>query len=138
MDTSKEYILMCEKAIEIQKIWHSKFINYGDETNKGTVQELEEYYSDDDTWNLKADGNYFDSRNLIWLPHQDQLQEIISESWSNINKNNEDILDVWYNFVKKQLPIYSFEKLWLMFAMKEKYNKIWDKKKQEWKSLTIN
>lgn len=67
-------------------------------------------------------------QNLIWLPRQDQLQEMVEK---------EDIgglvwrFTQWWNVqrVGKSCRL-SFEQLWLAYVMKEKYNKVWNDK--EW------
>jgi len=74
--------------------------------------------------------------NGIWLPRQDQLQEMVG-GWAL------ELLDKFYTFCMwdeqyeelrdKMHPI-SIEQLWLAFVMKEKYHKVWDGK--EWKKTT--
>jgi len=59
-------------------------------------------------------------KSLIWLPRQDQLQEILEgEYYFYFNR--------FHNFCSQNYAKYlSFEQLWLAFVMKEKYNKIWN------------
>jgi len=137
MDTSKEYIKMCEKAEEVQKM--RKFISgeyfYGVwKTHCGDiVSETPEVYIFDyceDCWYTiypenydEGDENKYDA---IWLPRQAQLQEMVGgtsyykvsaiyELCNRISSHND------VNAGKC-----SMEQLWLAFVMKEKYNKIWN------------
>jgi len=120
MDKSQEYILMCEKAKEIQ---HQYF-----KTDKICHNE-KNYY--ERGFPFPDDKSY----NLIWLPRQDQLQEMINEV--NYHK-------VWnfYEFVMDDIGSESkksMEQLWLAYVMRHKYNKIWSekdwiKKERKWKN----
>ena len=66
----------------------------------------------------------------IWLPTQDQIQEMM--------KFGSDIpikWHIWLSDITGQLTDYyerftSMEQLWLAFYLKEKYNKFWDG--QDW------
>lgn len=106
MDTSEIYIKMCEKTEEIQKAKPP----YGE-------QWFREFYT------------YYPEDQLVWLPRQDQLQEMLL---------NEEIDTIclalnFYDWVKAGLwanAEYSMEQLWLAFVMKEKHNKVWNG--QEW------
>ena len=128
MDTSQEYINMCEKAGEIQKNWVEWNARKGDfylwVNNKTKQANIGICYSNRHIPAGKADRR-------VWLPRQDQLQEMrfsITDPLS-ICAN----LD---NFVSKEVnadnsKIYSFtsmEQVWLAFVMKEKYGKSWDRK----------
>ena len=116
MDTSKEYIKMCEKAEEIQKLW------------KPTVADFHTSYDWKEFHTVEFD---YDSSKIdilgcpphIWLPRQDQLQEMVKS----------DTIINWdfYHFINDGLTDYldyfnSMEQLWLAFVMKEKYNKTWN------------
>jgi hypothetical protein len=118
MDTSKEYIEMCD-CPEIQGRWH-ELLSTGDETDVGIVCGFEEYYSDDDTWELKIDDSYFKSKNLIWLPRQDQLQDMVDSKQSIFFYNNKAFT------LKENFEGRSYEQLWLQIVMYEKYGKKWD------------
>ena len=64
----------------------------------------------------------------IWLPRQDQLQEMVIpepfRDWRNVLSFFDDFID-WDNLDEYG----SMEQLWLAFVMKEKYNKVWDGEK---------
>ena len=136
MDTSKTYIQMCEKAEEIQKGWK---VSWGDWAwyKLGGKNEINFPHLE-----LIDNNQLFSSvvievirRESIWLPRQDQLQEMI---------DNEEKTDRFWRFVeflrnpydKRSYQITwvvwanefstSMEQLWLAFVMKEKYNKVWN------------
>lgn len=135
MDTSKEYLEMCKKAEEIQNLYSSE-----DEWNEGDVyarwyeyHHYEGIYPAGEwiagwTFNISGfDGEYgldHKASNHIWLPRQDQLQEIVG---LNLRKYGEDkqpsILQLSFLAIIKRE--YSFEQLWLAYVMKEKFNKLW-------------
>ena len=108
MDTSKIYVKMCEKAEEIQKIkpeWNLE--------------------GDDGEWWYPNDNKR--EVNHIWLPRQDQLQEILFTHKEHLFPQ----CVLLREFIREgELYILHFlksmEQLWLAFAMKEKYNKIWN------------
>ena len=141
MDTSKEYIEMCRKAPEIQELWkpevgdiakmwlyRTKFIGCVINIHSGFV-DLEQGY-----------GNQT-KKELIWLPRQDQLQDIIGigEHADEITKCRclDCVILDFYKFWRDRDPINdgtalltSMEQLWLAFVMHEKYRKKWDG--EEW------
>ena len=128
MDTSEEYIKMCD-CEEIQKLWKEHhwgdFVAYSDEscaphalTSVKNSYHFRDYY--------------------IWLPRQDQLQDIaINSARYRVNINPRWLLHIDYeNFcygkfsINKSIDKFkSFEQLWLAFVMKEKYNKEWNGEK---------
>jgi hypothetical protein len=132
MDVDKEYIKMCEKADEI---WYPHHMEIGDyflalEENRTVgicTERIDNFvYSP----NLKH-GN--EDNNCIWLPRQDQLQEIWADHIYDKERANN-----WVTFVIDQFSYWvlnedvgfsaldaSFEQLWLAFVMKEKFNKTW-------------
>jgi len=120
MDTSETYIKMCEGAEEIQEPRPQVMI--------GSVPH---YYNGIYQYETDSDGivRFWNSGGYIWLPRQDQLQEILGYPKCNaiegfvkfyglINEN------MW--FIKPELFDYSLEQAWLMYVMKRKYNKVWD------------
>ncbi len=135
MDTSEEYILMCEKSEELQ---HDElkpgdtffFDGYKSATHYVKVKELRIFGIDtneiEDWWKC------------IWLPRQDQLQEIIKDIeiktmqvGDSISKKLAMYFGIWVN-MKECESLFSWEQYLLAWVMKEKYNKIW--KDEEWKT----
>ena len=103
MDTSKEYIEMCEKAMEIQERRPSFF-------------NVKSYWS-------PAIPN-------IWLPRQDQLQGMLEhESYPYLTNFIEAFL-AWVKTPAHHVVFLSMEQLWLAFVMRKKYGKVWNSK--EW------
>ena len=128
MDTTKEYIKMCEKAVEIQKLRcevYSKL--YCGDFYKGIGGKVRVC--------VEA-SKYLDKG--VWLPRQDQLQEMLPDRFSN--RNPAILAEKFSKYIGKELAKstlgaldiihYSMEQLWLAFVMKEKYNKTWNGK--EW------
>jgi len=144
MDTSKEYIEMCKKAKEIQNNWNPKDCNIAEmpetikfEINKIKSISFKRIVAPIKDWNYLKDidkiREYF-----VWLPRQDELQEIITpfklpkncESLGGSCHNlayhfGQSILKKWGYYINFE----SMEQLWLAFVMWEKYKKIWDGKK---------
>ncbi len=123
MDTSKEYIKMCEEAEEIQERWTwIKGDVFADEINQIHILESGGH--------IMLMGTHF-PEGYIWLPRQDQLQEMVD--WKEYNISIEwGSLPHKFNWSQDPLKIdgvdgNSMEQLWLAFVMKEKYNKIWNK-----------
>lgn len=141
MDISKEYIEMCEKAHEIQQ---NRDFQNGDfmfifKTNNNYVTLGVGIYSECD------DGYYSieDTINTVWLPRQDQLQEILDKTdsysftiglgclWDDgvgYSKSDEEEMTYYEGFN-------SFEKKWLAYVMKEKFNKVWNINIKNWETI---
>lgn len=145
MDTSKEYIKMCEKAEEMQEIkgffeagdcyYHTKYTHQGQPAGAyvASIRVVKKIAPNQKTWR-------------IWLPRQDQLQDMIETG--NPLKGEWALLDRFLEFCRpfKNLgtiphprdlecarekndyldKFNSREQLWLAFVMKEKYNKKWN------------
>ena len=120
MDTSKEYVKMCEKAVEVQE-------QYCD-VRKGD-------------WWFCLNGvtvcisiSYYPKReNQVLLPRQDQLQDIWDDGTYGCDLS-EWILDAFYSWFKKYgFNNYSMEQLWLSFVMAERFNKVWKEGDWQWK-----
>ena len=116
MDTSKQYIKMCEGAKEIQmsccrslpleNLFFIKKLNALSLYDSNRFRH--EWYTD-----------------RIWLPRQDQLQEMIDGDWVK-----SFITFMWW-YQDENTEIYkSMEQLWLSLVMKEEYGKTWNG--EEW------
>ena len=152
MDTTPEYIKMCEKAREIQELneemQDGNYYKYKNKEYSGLYDFIEKPYCDS-----CVECNYANSMtgyiteqdrsNYIWLPRQDQLQEMIKGNLIYSSLWDGDASTLWFdrmNSLWQDTLIHnkslhwtkfrSMEQLWLAFVMKEKYNKIWDGK--EW------
>ncbi len=115
MDTSKKYIKMCEEAGEIQEL-------------KKVRDVAHDFYTDVDQcttiWRT------------VWLPRQDQLQEMVLEYEDVVEKvqSLKDFIFITHKKIGQNsvwmtdsyiIALKSMEQLWLCFVMKEKFNKQW-------------
>jgi hypothetical protein len=142
MDTSKKYIKMCKEAEEIQNYRDKSLLQDGDFIFLGhdiTDEEGISVYSDEmKNWIAKIEVFF------VWIPRQDQLQEMISFKPWNEDDNREplhrlffefrkfvqwDDEDSWWSFKD---DFTSFEQLWLAFVMREKYKKEWNMVSEKW------
>lgn len=136
---SKEYIKMCEANEDIQILrkfqtgeWYynkkDKSIELlGDFILVGYVSENTVTKGGYDYDEYKVDWNDF-----IYLPTQEQLQEMIRDNWIC----EADMLFAFKYWIEKamvkqiiSIAKYTLTELWLAFIMKEKYNKIWANEK---------
>lgn len=132
MDTSKEYILLCKKAIEIQ-------------TMRVPMWGFCRFENDDLFSKNNGIHSYFiqpKTEGTVWLPRQDQLQEMIKDKFHDLA----DLIDYFYTWCNNSIetPKYmssiyqeveSFEVLWLMYVMKVKFNKQWNNQTYEWELI---
>ena len=136
MDTSKEYIEMCKRAVEVQGLW---------EPSKGDAYIIGGAMPGDKHFGVtylgccwqKCEGCRFEVEELkyecVWLPRQDQLQRMI---WTPIMSNYKSAQDFACSFVGwvEYCVDPDMEQLWLAFVMYEKYGKKWDD--QDWAKET--
>jgi len=146
MDTSEKYIKMCEKAEEIQK--------------EIRLYDVYAFMTEHEKYKIGVYGGerIFKATFLtgaIFLPRQDQLQEMILPELRKQQKythaytkgqNAEGFiatcliadfnswLDRMFPWLKQE-QCNSMEQLWLAFVMKEKFNKTWNDEKEEWTEL---
>jgi len=125
MDTSETYIKQCKKAKKIQK----RVLKEGDYFYDHPFGVQLCWYLGD--WR-SASIPY--SVNPIWLPRQDQLQEMVSNCKDHNGTLGKGMYllqkmvdwnispDGW----KSKVDASSMEQLWLAFVMKEKFNKTWN------------
>ena len=122
MDISEKYIKMCEKAEEIQKEWKPQ---KADLYLACTLEARAwRYYGFNEmSWCMWK----------IWLPRQDQLQEMFQLDKNSHYTQMIDIIDNYYHvWIDYIWELQSMEQFMLSCLMKEKFNKIWDDKKEEW------
>lgn len=154
MDTSEIYIKMCEKAVGIQALRQWSYFDNSlfKETRQGNYEEGDYIWADGEIYLIGGDcydisegskyglkissagyceGDDFNVKKVIWLPRQDELQEMINFRPNGIYGFWEFIRGEWNPYSESYdtyLSEYltSMEQLWLAFVMKEKYNKIWN------------
>lgn len=136
MDTTPEYIKMCEKAEELEELWQPTIADM-------VIQRLWQnrwfyvtYHEAEMIKEPQSNKSDMWKSQYIWLPRQDQLQEMVFDDipyqkllrftkfcQSNIYADDDPIL--WWAERR------SIEQLWLMFMMFECHNKTWNG--EEWK-----
>ena len=145
-----KHIKMCKEAKEIQKDWKPKVGDYC-VCSRGMIGVLTSdkkqkvTYPDGNTGyayigvRLK-DGAPWSSRNPIWLPTQEQLQEMWEKEYLKRPTKKGwfgefvDWMGDRYN-KREEIPEEIFDtmtELWLAFIMWKKYGKVWDDEKEEW------
>lgn len=126
MDKSSLYIKMCESAKVIQKQWKPEFGDFFVSMSLGLTSPCQPIVSD-----LEKKVAYLKTIKAVWLPRQDQLQEMVIENYAM----PWDLAIAFSNVLMGENASYfekfdSMEKLWLAFVMLEKYKKKW--KDGEW------
>jgi hypothetical protein len=128
MDTSKEYIEMCRKAKKIQKLRPSP-------SRLGT-ESIEKQsciiYKHTKTrgWHLAVwKGLSYLGKDWVWLPRQDQLQEMVECEYVDRDLLSRDLNEFSHSYFKTDDGV-SWEMFWLAFVMKERWRKVWNGK--EW------
>ena len=121
MDKSSAYIKMCESAKVIQKKWKPEFGDFFVSMSLGLTSPCQPIVSD-----LEKKVSYLKTIKAVWLPRQDQLQEMVIENYAM----PWDLAVAFSNVLMGQNASYlekfdSMEKLWLAFIMLEKYKKKW-------------
>jgi len=134
MDTSREYITMCDEAEEIQKSWlpeHGDF--FIGERNKLRV--WIDGINDPDKVVTGVEVEFRDGiphlTRYIWLPRLDQLIEMAQEAQIRYERITQAFLD-WTRRDYGTLPgqprriFTSLEQIWLAFVMLRKHGKKWN------------
>lgn len=154
MDTSPEYIKMCEKAEEIQKSEPKYYPNNMGNWYQNKLRNLFCFTCHSYTpgtycqicgskLTIKEDGyisvgDSAEEEDCIWLPRQDQLQEMVQSTeddcagdmlWRVIIEIDGSQVDYSGTVSEYYHQFSTLEQLWLAFVMKEKYNKTWDGEK---------
>jgi len=155
MDCSSEYIKMCN-CPEIQGIMiKDEFINgdwfayyepkaFGKRYEKPHIQVVgstfyeftRDYLREHKHLSIvgydEGDCELVWGNEVIWLPRQDQIQEMVKKDSINIELNKFYVFCLEKNYAGHNLPtaiFSSLEQLWLAFYMYEKHNKIWNGEK---------
>jgi hypothetical protein len=141
MDTSPEYAKMCEKAEEIQKLWEPVV---GDFVRAEYVSIIREYGISSGAsifplFTRAGKWAWYNKEDMVWLPRQDQLQDMIDDEYQKISKfwrfvdflkspydkrSHQNTWVVWTNMNGENAG--SQEQLWLAFVMREKFGKTWN------------
>lgn len=126
MDKSSYYIKMCESAEVIQTKWKPDFGDFFVSMSSGQTSACLSLVSE-----LEKKVSYLKTIKAVWLPRQDQLQEMLIEKYAT----PWDLAIAFSNVLMADNASYfdkfdSMEKLWLAFIMLEKSKKTW--KDGEW------
>jgi len=126
MDKSTPYVRMCESANVIQKKWKPEFGDFFVSMSLGLTSQCEPITSD-----LEKKASYLKTIKAVWIPRQDQVQEIIIGNYAT----SWDLAIAFSNGLMGEHASYfetfdSMEKLWFAFVMLEKYKRKW--KEKEW------
>ena len=126
MDKSPHYIKMCESAKVIQKQWKPEFGDFFVSMSLGLTSPCQPIMSD-----LEKKVSYLKVIKAVWLPRQEQLQEMVIENYAT----PWDLAIAFSNVLMGENAAYfdnfdSMEKLWLAFIMLETRKKKW--KDGEW------
>jgi len=126
MDKSSTYIKMCESAKVVQKRWQPEFGDFFVSMSLGLTLPCQPIMSD-----LEKKISYLKTIKAVWLPRQDQLQEMVIEKYAT----PWDLAIAFSNVLMGDNASYfdnfdSMEKLWFTFVMLEKRRKKW--KDGEW------
>ena len=112
MDTSEQYIDMCEKAIGVQQLC----VEYGKNYNWYKSLFLTKQHHVYESWYQYKHGEN------IWIPRQDQLQDILGD----YNICMQLIYgSVEYSDYPNATNFTTMEQLWLAIVMKTKFDKRW-------------
>jgi hypothetical protein len=122
MDKSSNYIRMCEGIEEIQEQWQPEFEDFYVSISLGLTSPCQPIMSD-----LEKKVSYLKTIKAVWLPRQDQLQEMVIENYATFW----DLAIAFSNVLIGENASYfekfaSMEKLWLAFIMLEKHKRKWN------------
>ena len=155
MDTSEQYILMCQKAVDIQDLWEPKLGDFHCcpctfcrdrgvnifviERAAIDILNKRDFTNIDSTYKVYAQeyGGHFadhfhEAREIItWLPRQDQLQKMLYRDWHQAFNGQYKFYRFCHGEYPSQPPLvvshfHTMEQLWLAFVMSEKFNKTWN------------
>ena len=126
MDVSETYQKMCDYQ-EIQRKWK---MEEGDYFFKKSTGETRFYFCDHEGWPFAESQRRF----YVWLPRQDQLQEMLSNVEYKIELLHCFYMDCWQWLIcvsKKEFKGDSAEQAWVQVYMWHKYYKTWNGQKWE-------
>ncbi len=143
MDTTAQYIKQCEQAREIQESWRWVGGDWWVQTDTKVVYCIpSKTYSH--AWRGDRYMCMYDPPELtrylcIWLPRQDQLQDMVIltfDIWQKLDHFADmGWLDGYAYFGDSFEHIDTYEKAWLCFVMYHEHKKLWDKEKEQWNCL---
>jgi hypothetical protein len=127
MDKTVQYIMMCEKAENLQK-------NFKESLISGTY--LRWYNTDEHSYreSILTDNEVKEiqeKEHMVILFSQEQLQYLFASSFPSIDILERMVFD--WRWEKDYWTIFeSFEQLWLAFVMKERHHMVWNITSETW------
>ena len=73
-----------------------------------------------------------EERNFIWLPAQDQLQEMSNMTWWDFDKRCNEIRKCALEDPLSEWEIKTKEQVGICVVMEKRFYKIWDDEKEVW------
>jgi len=134
MDTTPKYILMSEKAVEIQDGWTPERGDRMVVIKDGEILETLRYLSEEE-----ADAAYLclvkrkklkERVSIVFIPRQDQLQGMVGQPYSTQAKQLRELA-----CFDDDNTFRTYEQLWMAFLYDRKYNKCWSEDKQDWEVI---
>lgn len=123
MDTSNEYVNMCQKAKAIQENWQPTDWDYMYIFEFDMVDVIVGTETDEGLYSYEASHVVAKKDEFVWLPRQDQLQDILTPG---------EQLNIWWLIMaidgKMKSAGYesiSWEMIWLAYVMEAKYKCDW-------------
>ena len=135
MDFSRKYIKMCAEAKEIQTEFRGHYDDYV--YIEWGEQYIEQSKNSNGVFIFDFCRGFNIIRKIVWLPRQDQLQEMLSPFYVDENGKVDwrEMHEALLNYLPILIEIDTPEQAWLHLVMKAKYNKVWDDKKEKWVEL---
>lgn len=128
MDNSEQYIKKCEKAVAIQENYkpnHGDWVYYNNMTDpeEMVVCAGDEWQNDQLRPWISYGTTYKESDTpTVYLPRQDQLQEIVIPKFSS----QFEMMYAFWKYYNKYPNKQSLESYWLDFVMEKLYEKRWN------------
>jgi len=143
LNFTERYLKMCKKAHEIQKDY---MFHYGDyciitKYKYEQIAILQMYEKTkyrcilmfDNGCSVMVVPDY-----LILIPSQDQLQRMVIDESDYPSDDLYKLKAKFESWLEYEPPHTSYNELWLAFVMKEKYNKVWSDKKENWENISVS
>jgi len=127
---------MCREAEEIQEFRTRKWVHpLMLRVDMCNLNEGDFFYNGHNTKPYQLGHNVL-KFDIVWLPRQDQLQEMVKDRLMPYAYITLQMFTKWF-YISGELDAelisqddsQTFEQLWLKFVMQEKYKKQWDGKK---------
>ena len=137
------FVDVIKEAKELQELWKPRsadfvlgeFIGYIKLLDRiGEQASLERFDSDGE---LSGKYAWYDKEEMVWLPRQDQLQELMNVEGKSLNVIYDFNYEILYSYPDDiiehedihlktyYLQFDTMEQLWLAYIMKSKFNKLW-------------